>query len=139
MPTINFTKEGKSIEVPDGKNLQEIMKEQKLISGLHVHSFPLKNFCIVELSDAPKIGKRSETEESIIRGNFLFAKKASPNTRLACMVNVNGDMNIATSPTLEKDPVETRARMKFLLAVSSFGILTFAALMYIVFDFVGIM
>lgn len=139
MPTINFTKEGKSIEVPDGKNLREIMREMKLIPGPHVHSFPMRNSCIVELNDAPKIGKRSETEESIIRGNFLFAKKASPYTRLACMVSVNSDMNVATSPMLEKDPVETRARMKFLLTVSSFGILTFAALAYIVFDFAGIM
>ncbi len=138
MPTITFQKENKTIETNEGTILRKALLSNGFASKRHLHTFPLKNHCIVEITNAVKINKRSADEEALIRGNFIIANKVADNLRVACMVTVQGDMTITTSPILEKDPVESKNRLKFTLAVGGFGLLTLLALAYIVLDFVAL-
>lgn len=145
MPTITFEKENKTIEVGDGVNLRRAGLENGiptfngLLSKYHLHLPGLKNHCVVEITNVSKIAKRTADEEAGLRGSFIFAKAVTPNLHLACQVVVNGDMTVNTQPEQKTDPIETRERMKFAMALGGFGLLTLLAILMIFFDFAALM
>ena len=144
MPAIHFEKEHKSLDVLPGTNL----RKAALQSGVHLYNplqrifhlnvslGPLRFPCasdVVELVDGKGTNPRSEEEESALSGRWLFKRKVSASHRLACMVQVNGDVTVRTLPKLEIDSQATKAQAGFFAVV-----LGFLALMGIIMLLIGL-
>lgn len=144
MPAIHFENEHKSLDVLPGTNL----RKAALKSGIHLYKplhrvfhfnldlGPVKFPCgadIVEVVDGKGINPRTPEEEAVINGRWIIKRKVTPNLRLACQVNVNGDLVVRTMPKLEVDKEATQQRIGFLAVVGVFFLL-----MAVVFALIGL-
>ena len=146
MPAIHFEKEHRSFNVLPGTNL----RKAALQGGIHLYGAfdrifhfnlelgPLKFPCgadIVEL-EGKGANARTEEEEAVIAGRWLVKRKVAPALRLACLVQVNGDITVRTLPRLEIDKQATKARAGFLGVIFGFLILMGAIILLIGLDLV---
>jgi len=110
MPTVNFTKEKKKIEVEPGANLRrEAMKAGvQVYPGIHkyVHcpGLGMCTTCRVHITQGDEnCSKRSWWERISLKGLFnplaLFAAIGhEKELRLSCRIRVNGDIEVETQP-----------------------------------------
>lgn len=146
MPVIQFEKERVSLDVLPGTNL----RKAALKSGIHLYKpffrvfhaniavGPLKLPCgadIVEI-EGKGTNQRSPEEEAAISGRYLIKRKVAPNLRLACQVQVTGDIAVKTSPRLEVDARETKRQIGFVAVVGVFVLLLLAIFVMIGLDLV---
>lgn len=133
MPTVQFLNDHKSIDVLPGANL----REAALKSGIHLYrplnrvlhlyikagpvSFPCASD-VVEIVDGKGVNSRTPDEERLIAGRLL-KKKVSPVMRLACQVEVKGDISVRTLPPRELDLEETKRTLGFFGALGTFLLL----------------
>ncbi len=144
MPAIHFENEQKSLNVLPGTNL----RTAALKSGIHLYKplsrvfhvnfavGPIKFPCgsdIIEVVDGKGINPRTPEEADVISGRFIVKRKVPPTARLACLVNVNGDVVVRTMPKLEVDRDATKQRIGFLSVVGGFFLL-----MALVFALIGL-
>lgn len=134
MPAIHFEKERKSLDVLSGTNLRKAALKSgiELYSTLHrvfhanLELGPVTFPCgadVIEIVDGKGVNARSPEEGSVIAGRWFLKRKVTPNMRLACMVQVNGDITVRTMPTRELDKEETKQRVGFLGVVGGFFLL----------------
>lgn len=147
MPAIQFVNEQKSLEVLPGMNLHTAALKsgialyspiQRLLH-LNVNIGPIKFPCgsdIVEIVDGKGTNSRSPEEEKIISGRFLIKRKVLPVHRLACQVQVTGDVTVRTRPKLEVDVEETKVKMGYYLIFAVFTALMLLTLALIGLDLV---
>ncbi len=144
MPAIHVENEHKSIEVLPGTNLRKAALKTGLnlycpfyrVFHLNLDLGPVKFPCgadVIELVDGKGVNSRSPQEEAVIRGRWLLKRKVTPAHRLACQVQVNGDITIRTRPTLEADPIATKQHIGFLGVVGAFFLF-----MAIIFALIGL-
>ena len=134
MPAIIFENEKKSLDVLPGTNL----RKAALQSGVHLYSpfhrvfhlnvsaGPLRFPCgsdIVEIVDGKGVNARTDEEEAIVLGRWLKQRKVSPNHRLACCVEVKGDVTVRTLPKVDIDKEATKVRAGFIGVVLAFFLL----------------
>ncbi|MGH2567482.1 MAG: hypothetical protein ACRDGA_04030 [Bacteroidota bacterium] len=144
MPAIYFERERKSLDVLPGANL----RKAALKSGVHLYKplhrvfhvnldlGPAKFPCgsdVIELADGKGVNARTPEEENVISGRWIVKRKVPPSLRLACQVQVNGDITVRTMPRLEVDPVATKQRIGFLGVVGGFFLM-----MTLVFALIGL-
>ena len=131
MPAIRFENDHKALDVLPGTNV----RTAALKSGVHLYSpffrvfhlnissGPINFPCgadVVEVVEAKGLNARSPEEEELISGRFFIKRKVTPNLRLACQMNVNGDVTVRTLPKLVVDRDATRQRIGFLSVVGGF-------------------
>ncbi|MGB2869531.1 MAG: hypothetical protein WBD36_13835 [Bacteroidota bacterium] len=146
MPAIHFEKDHKSFNVLPGTNL----RKAALQGGIHLYGAfhrvfhlnldlgPLRFPCgsdIVEV-EGKGMNARTEEEEAVIAGRWLFKRKVAPSHRLACMLQVNGDITVKTLPYLEIDKGATKARAGFLGVILGFLLLMGGIMLLIGLDLV---
>lgn len=144
MPSVQFEREQKSLDVLPGTNL----RKAALKSGIHLYRplhrvfhlnidlGPIKFPCgsdIIELIDGKGVNARSAQEEKALAGRFLFKRKVTPNMRLACQVQVSGDIKVRTLPDVEIDREETKRHLGYLAVLGIFGLL-----MLVIFALIGL-
>lgn len=110
MPTINFVKEKKKIEVPVGANLRkEAMRNGiEVYPGMHkyVHCPGIGGCatCRVLITKGEENVSRQSLREKLrfLIGPFtIFARLGNEKTlRLACQTRVNGDIEVETQPSI---------------------------------------
>jgi len=141
MPTVHFLNSNKSLDVLPGANLREaalkagiqLYKPFSRVFHLNLSIGPVRIACasdVVELVDGKGVNPRTADEERLISGRFL-KRKVGPNHRLACHVQVNGDISLRTTPVLELDLQETKRQVGFFAVLGIFTllmILTFAVM-----------
>jgi ferredoxin len=131
MPAIYFENEHKSLDVLPGTNLRKAALKSgiKLYNPLsrvfhvNVNLGSLKLPCssdIIELVDGKGVNPRSPAEEKVLQGRIL-KRKLTPNLRLACQVQVSGDVRVRTRPAVEIDREETKRNLGFLAVLGAFG------------------
>jgi hypothetical protein len=144
MPAIHVENEQKSIEVLPGTNLRTAAIKTGLnlyspffrVFHLNLRAGPISFPCgadVVEVVDGKGTNARSPQEENVIGGRWLVRRKVTPNLRLACQVQVNGDITIRTRPTLEVDREATKQHIGFLAVVGGFFLL-----MAVIFALIGL-
>ncbi len=144
MPAIHFENEHKSLDVLQGTNL----RKAALKSGIHLYKplprvlhfnlavGPVKFPCgsdVVELVDGKGVNARTPEEENVISGRWIMKRKVPSNLRLACQIQVNGDITVRTMPKLQLDKEATKQRIGFLSVVGAFFLL-----MALVFAIIGL-
>ncbi|MBI2619268.1 MAG: hypothetical protein HYW57_04240 [Ignavibacteriales bacterium] len=133
MPTVRFVNDYKSLDVLPGTNLRKAALKSgiRLYNPLHrVFHFnlnlgPLMIPCasdVVEVFDGKGVNARTPDEERLISGRLL-KRKVSPAHRLACMVQVNGDISVRTMPERELDIPETKRHLGYFAALALFILL----------------
>ncbi|MEX2115538.1 MAG: hypothetical protein WEB37_01525 [Bacteroidota bacterium] len=141
MPTIHFLNNHKSIDVLPGTNL----RKAALKAGIGLAS-PLQRFLrvnlqlgpvsipctsdVVEITEGKGVNARTPDEERLLAGRIL-KRKVLPSHRLACQVQVNGDITVRTRPSRELDLEETKRHAGFFAALGLFTLimlLTFAVM-----------
>lgn len=133
MPSVQFLNDHKSIDVLPGTNLRaaamksgiQLYKPFNRLFHLHLKLGPLDFPCasdVIEIVDGKGVNVRTPEEERLIAGR-LFKRKVTPALRLACQVQVNGDISVRTLPTLERDHEETKRTIGFLGALGAFLLL----------------
>ncbi len=133
MPVVLFENPRKTLNVIPGTNLRKaalksgvaLYKPFFRVFHANLDIGPIQFPCgcdIVEI-EGKGTNARSEEEEKVISGRFFTKRKVAPNLRLACQVNVTGDITVRTHPKLEVDPVETKRQRGFLLVVFIFFLL----------------
>lgn len=133
MPAIHFLTDRKSIDVLPGTNLRKAALRSgiQLYSPLHrlLHlnvvlgpiSFPCSSD-VVEIVDGKGVNPRTPEEETLIAGRLL-KRKVTPSMRLACMVQVNGDISVRTLPAREIDKDATKGSIGYLAVLGAFLLL----------------
>lgn len=130
MPTVNFENEHRSLDVLPGTNLRRAALQSGIrlysplrrVFHINVRIGPLVIPCgadVVEVSDGKGTNPRSEREELIVQGRMV-KRKTSPAHRLACLVDVEGDITVRTSPHREIDIQATKEHLGFLAIVGAF-------------------
>lgn len=146
MPAIHFENEHKSLDVLPGTNLRkaalksgvQLYKPLHRIFHLNIEVGPLKFPCasdIVEIVDGKGVNPRTPEEERLIAGRIL-KRKVTPSLRLACQVNVTGDVRVRTMPSVEIDREATRKQLAYLAVLGAFGVLMLLILGLIALDLV---
>lgn len=144
MPVIQFENEHKSLDVLPGTNLRtaalksgiSLYNPLKRVFHINLNAGPIKFPCgsdIVEIQDGKGTNPRSPEEEKIISGRFLIKRKVTPNLRLACQVQVKGDLIVRTQPKVDIDKDETKVRLAYVLIFA-----IFTALMLLTFALIGL-
>ncbi|HEX9615603.1 MAG TPA: hypothetical protein VGA55_08845 [Bacteroidota bacterium] len=134
MPTVHFLNSHKSLDVLPGANLREaalkagiqLYRPLNRVFHANVKLGPIHLPCssdVVELTDGKGVNPRTPEEERLIGGRFL-KRKVGPNHRLACLVQVQGDISLRTTPQLELDIQETKRQAGYLAALGIFILLT---------------
>jgi len=106
MPTITFTNEKKEIQVPAGANLRKeaLQAGVALYPGIHkvanCHGFGACGSCRVLITK----GMENASPKGILEAGRLAVSLAyignEGTMRLACQTKVNGDMTVATCPSM---------------------------------------
>ena len=133
MPTVRFLNDHKSIDVLPGANLRQaalksgiqLYKPLNRVFHLHVKAGPISLPCasdVVEIVDGKGVNARTPDEERLIAGRLL-KKKVAPAMRLACQVEVKGDISVRTLPQRELDLDETKRTVGFFGALGTFLLL----------------
>jgi ferredoxin len=108
MPIVKFVKEKKEIEVPPGANLRKeaLRAGVGLYSGIHkylnCHGFSLCASCKVKITSGIENVSPMGTAETVrmktpTLGSIAYIGN-DENLRLACQVQVNGDITVETHP-----------------------------------------
>lgn len=129
MPAVNFVNEHKSIDVLPGGNLRkaalksgiQLYKPVQRVFHLNLQLGPVSIPCtsdVVEI-EGKGVNPRTADEERLISGR-LVKRKVTPNMRLACLVEVKGDISVKTLPTIEIDKVETKRAFGYIAVVTLF-------------------
>lgn len=140
MPVVEFVREGKKYDVPPGTNLRKfgLKCNIPIYKGinrlLNCRGHRLCGTCRVEILDGKGATPRTPAEEATLIGKFLLAKKITPNLRLSCQVNVNGDVKVMTQPRVDMDKELTRQRAILFGIFSGFGLVFLFMFALIVFD-----
>ena len=129
MPAVTFVNEHKSIDVLPGGNLRKaalkggIQLYRPLQRVFHANltlgpvAFPCSSD-VVEI-EGKGVNPRTQDEEKLIAGRFV-KRKVTPGMRLACQVQVNGDISVRTLPERELDLTETKRSLGYVLVVAVF-------------------
>jgi hypothetical protein len=139
MPAIHFLDDHKTLDVLPGTNLRaaalkagvHLYRPFQRVFHLNINLGALKIPCgsdVVELIDGKGVNARTPDEERLISGRII-KRKVGPQHRLACQVQVSGDVSVRTIPKLELDIDETKRSLGFLAALGIFTalmVLTFA-------------
>jgi hypothetical protein len=130
MPAVHFLTDRKSIDLLPGTNLRKAALRSgiQLYSPLHrvFHlnlrlgpvSFPCASD-VVEIVDGKGMNPRTPEEEALIAGRLL-KRKVTPAMRLACQVQVNGDISVRTLVTREIDREATKAAVGYIAVIALF-------------------
>jgi hypothetical protein len=147
MPVVRFERENKALNVLPGTNLRQVA----LKAGVELYA-PLQrvvhirahvgDFHIPCASDVVEIeGKgmngRTEEEELLVAGRLLPKYKVQPNHRLACLVNVTGDISVRTMPLREVDKANTNLHAKFYAFTTVFSLFILGLLLVLGLDIAG--
>ncbi len=149
MPTVQFLNEHKSLDVLPGTNLRKAALKSGIrlygtmqrVFHLHVNVGPLMIPCtsdVVEIVNGKGVNARTPDEEKLISGRLL-KRKVTPTHRLACMVQVNGDISVKTMPERELDIPETKRHLGFFAALGIFGLLMLLTFGIIALDLVNLL
>lgn len=133
MPAIHFLDDHKTLDVLPGANLRKaalkagigLYPPLKRLFSLNVEMGPLKIPCttdVVEVVDGKGVNPRTPQEEQWISGRVL-KRKVGPQHRLACQVQVNGDISVRRVRSLELDREETTRSLGYLAALGIFAVL----------------
>jgi hypothetical protein len=144
MPSVQFEREQKSLDVLPGTNLRNaalksgihLYKPLHRVFHLNVNLGPIKFPCgsdVIELVDGKGVNARSPEEEKALAGRFFLKRKVTPNLRLACQVQVSGDIKVRTLPRVEIDKEETKRHLGYLGVLGIFGFL-----MLLIFTLIGL-
>lgn len=143
MPAIYFENEHKSLDVLPGTNLRkaalksgiQLYRPINRVFHVNLELGPLKFPCgsdIIELVDGKGVNARTPEEERVLQGRLL-KRKVTPNLRLACQVQVSGDVKVRTRPKVEIDLEETKRHVGFLGVLGAFTLL-----MLLIFALIGL-
>lgn len=141
MPSIHFLNDHKKLDVLPGTNLRaaalkagiRLYPPLQRVLHLNVSLGPLQIPCssdVIEVVDGKGVNPRSPEEEALISGRLL-KRKVGPQHRLACQVQVTGDVSVRTLPRLDVDLEETKRSLGFIAALGIFALLmafTFAVM-----------
>jgi len=141
MPTIHFLNDHKSVDVLPGANLRKAaLKAGVGLAGpfqrffrINLQLGPIKIPCtsdVVEITEGKGVNGRTPDEERLISGRIL-KRKVGLNHRLACQVQVTGDISVRTRPSRELDLEETKRQVGYFAALGLFAlimVLTFAVM-----------
>jgi len=139
MPTIHFLNDHKSVDVLPGANLRKAaLKAGVGLAGplqrflrINLQLGPINFPCtsdVVEITEGKGVNARTPEEERLLGGRIL-KRKVAPNHRLACQVQVTGDISVRTRPSRELDLEETKRHAGYFAALGLFAlimVLTFA-------------
>ena len=98
MPTITFVRENKRVQVPEGDSVRYpgLENDVSVYCGwkklANCHGIGLCGFDRVAVSPSVNANPLSFSEKFWLRGDL----KKNPNTRLACQVQVLGDVTVET-------------------------------------------
>ena len=140
MPTIHFVNDHKSVDVLPGANLRQaalkagigLANPLQRIFRVNLQLGPVNIPCtsdVVEI-EGKGVNARTPDEEALIGGRIL-KRKVLPNYRLACQVQVTGDITVRTRPSRELDLDETKRHAGYFAALGLFALLmllTFAVM-----------
>jgi hypothetical protein len=149
MPAIYFENENKSLDVLPGSNLRkaalrggiQLYKPLHRVFHLNVDLGPIKFPCgsdLIEIVEGKGVNGRSPEEESAMSGRFLFKRKVTPSMRLACQVQVTGDIKVRTMPSVGIDLQATKQHLGYLGVLGGFALLMVVILGLIGLDLVKI-
>lgn len=110
MPTITFVNEKKTVEVPAGSNL----RKEAMKAGVQLYPFPhnYANCLGLGLCTSCRVMVKKGLENCSPQGGFekismitnpltFFARLGNEkNLRLACQMQVNGDIEVQTQPPM---------------------------------------
>lgn len=133
MPAVHFLTERKSIEVLPGTNLRQAALRSgiQLYSTLHrvfhlnLNLGPISFPCasdVVEIVEGKGVNPRTPEEEALIAGRLL-KRKVTPAMRLACQVQVTGDISVRTLVTREFDKDATKGSVGYIAVLGVFLLL----------------
>lgn len=149
MPAIHFENEHKSLDVLPGTNLRkaalksgiQLYKPLQRVFHLNLELGPVRFPCgsdIIELLDGKGVNARTPEEERLLAGRLFLKRKVTPSLRLACQVNVTGDIKVRTMPRMEIDVEETKKHLGYLGVLGAFGLIMLLILALIGLDLVKI-
>jgi len=149
MPAIHFLTDRKSIDVLPGTNLRKaaLRGGVQLYNPLHrlLHfnlalgpvSLPCSSD-VVEIVDGKGVNPRTPEEEKLIAGR-LIKRKVTPTMRLACQVQVNGDISVRTLLTREIDKDATKGSVGYLAVLGAFLLLMLGIFGMMALDLVNVL
>ncbi len=149
MPAIHFENEHKSLDVLPGTNLRkaalksgiQLYRPFQRVFHLNLELGPVRFPCgsdIIELLDGKGVNARTPEEERLLAGRLFLKRKVTPSLRLACQVNVTGDIKVRTMPRMEIDVEETKKHLGYLGVLGAFGLIMLLILALIGLDLVKI-
>ena len=111
MPVVKFVNEKKEIEVPDGANLRDLALKAGIPLYAHVHKllnchgFAACGSCRVLITkgmeNCSPMGKLEKLRFTAVPDHIPLAYIGNEDTmRLACQVEVHGDIEVQTKPPL---------------------------------------
>lgn len=105
MPTVKFVNEKKTIEVPQGTNLRQAALEAgiELYPGIHAYANcrgnGLCHSCRVRLKNGTTAGASARGPWERLQELLSWYAVGDPEVRLACQLEVQGDLEVETQPT----------------------------------------
>ncbi len=134
MPTVYFEAENRKVEVPEGTTLRKAAKK----AGVSVYGSVNKvlNCRGFGLCGTDRV--LVSPHECINQPTFFEKLSAGENAkvRLACQTKIAGDVVVDTAPAMEFG-IEMLDTFKFGLLAGVFGLLTLAAIIFMIFEMVG--
>ncbi len=141
MPTIHFLNDHKSVDVLPGANLRQaalkagvgLANPIQRFLRINVKLGPVNIPCtsdVVEIVEGKGVNARTPDEERLIGGRIV-KRKVAPSHRLACQVQVTGDITVRTRLSREIDLEETKRHAGYFGALGLFTlimVLTFAVM-----------
>ena len=128
MPVLTLVNEGKTIEVAEGTNLRKALKKNGISPYigkdrvLNCQGFGLCGTCRVEIVEGKNIPSISPLEDASLVGLAPFYGRQIPkNVRLACRIDVAGDLTIKTYPKVSIDWQLTKQRLSIAALWLFFG------------------
>lgn len=129
MPVVTLVNEGKTLEVPEGANLRNVLLKngvspyQGIDAVLNCRGNGLCGTCRVEIVDGKGAPAMSVLEESALVGLLPFYGRLVPkNTRLSCRIDVTKDVSVKTHPAVATDWVLTKERIAMTAIWTFFGV-----------------
>jgi ferredoxin len=142
MPVVTFYNEHRSIETEPGTNLRRFMLRSGVppylgISRLtNCRGHNVCGTCAVEVVDGKGVSPRSEEEENTLGGNFVVARTAGKNIRLACQAKITGDVVVKTHPVRPVDRQATTKRLELTALVAVFVLAMAGMFAYLFLDMI---
>ncbi|MBI5217283.1 MAG: (2Fe-2S)-binding protein [Ignavibacteriae bacterium] len=128
MPVLTLVNEGKSIEVPEGENLRQVLLKNGISpykgieKALNCFGNGFCGTCRVEIVDGKNAPALSPQDELMLAGLMPFyARKVGKHVRLSCQTKITKDLEIKTYPPVEMDKQLTKERLTLTAIWSLFG------------------